>query len=576
LALIHSNICSDFNQLRISSEDVPIRIPSRATLLICPINIINQWEEEIRRCLGEDMMCNVVKIAGPSDHKKLSWKRMMDSDIILVSAKFLESAFYADLINSYYKHEYGTQTIGTRDWNNYFSVHTRSMIAQGRASFENDRGIVCFECFHFYRVIYDEFHELLEASKSHSSLRNQTFNLRANYFWGLTGTPRFNSLDDLKLAALFINARGYQNDSYTHALTFKNKYIKRNSDKITLPEYKEEVIYVDLNLTERALYHTTLESKGRSAAFMLCSHYQIGNVVVEGEEGGNDKVMTTRQVAERLFKRLEREKKEAKAELKAAQIRITKYEKRLAHIDSYISGHTSIPPEHSETEEYNPVVQNNMERLKCKITLRISTGAAEVLRRDEKLKSKLREFNHLKELLTNLGKDQLTGCCVICMEELSHKNNLVATECAHILCGDCFADFKKRSGEKPKCPACRQFMELNRVMPFSRTKKVSKKVADADRELGWGNFGSKILVMLRTMRKIQFENADAKFIIFIQNGRLAEMIQTAFKKLDIAYVRVSGSNKSREVSIKSYKNGPANVIILSAESTLCFLIHRFC
>jgi hypothetical protein len=65
-----------------------------------------------------------------------------------------------------------------------------------------------------------------------------------------------------------------------NALTFKDKFIKRNDEDLNLPPLVESVEWVDLTPAEMVLYNSRI-AMSKSDAFMMCSHYQIVECVVQ-------------------------------------------------------------------------------------------------------------------------------------------------------------------------------------------------------------------------------------------------------------------------------------------------------
>jgi hypothetical protein len=69
----------------------------------------------------------------------------------------------------------------------------------------------------------------------------------------MTGTVHYYLLYPKFSSVKFLQSDGYKN-SLTSALTFKDKFIKRNDDDLNLHPLIDNVEWVDLSPTELALY----------------------------------------------------------------------------------------------------------------------------------------------------------------------------------------------------------------------------------------------------------------------------------------------------------------------------------
>jgi SNF2 family DNA or RNA helicase len=60
VALIHANPLRSFGDLQMTDNDLKIRVPSTATLIVCPSNLVKQWQEETMKWLGKGAKCIVI------------------------------------------------------------------------------------------------------------------------------------------------------------------------------------------------------------------------------------------------------------------------------------------------------------------------------------------------------------------------------------------------------------------------------------------------------------------------------------------------------------------------------------
>jgi SNF2 family DNA or RNA helicase len=162
LALMHTNPLRSFGDLKMTDKDLEIRVPSRATLVVCPANLVKQWQQETLKCLGRGAICIVIsKII---ELRKYSWRDFMHADVIIVSVQFLTNKSYRDVLTEHYAMPVGKT--GVKNWNEYFARVMEGKIANGYDSFIDTVGIVNID----------------------TVIQAVCGSLKGNYCWGLTGT----------------------------------------------------------------------------------------------------------------------------------------------------------------------------------------------------------------------------------------------------------------------------------------------------------------------------------------------------------------------------------------------------
>jgi hypothetical protein len=284
LALIHANPLVSFTDLRMSELDKRIRLPSRATIIICPSNLVAQWKSEVFKCMGNNTSC--IVISGIRDHRRLNWSDIMFADVVIVSLAFLTNSNYNTFLSTKFCKPALTcvKTAQLKElWSNYFANPMHKIIQAGHQAFGDKTGIN-IECFYFHRVVFDEFHELESKHRIAKEIASQ---LKGNSHWGITGiycslsplgTPKISTVDDIVSASSYLNCSF--NGTVAQALTFNDKFIRRNKLEIELPPLINETIWIDLTPTEKALY-LTWGSRSEHEAFMLCSGFQVSDLIAE-------------------------------------------------------------------------------------------------------------------------------------------------------------------------------------------------------------------------------------------------------------------------------------------------------
>lgn len=525
-----------------SQDDREIRLPSRATLIICPSNLVNQWKAEVIKCLPADCKCIVIsKIV---DHRMVSWNDIMDADIVIVPITFLMNQNYHNLLAAHYNIPMGHRK-HTR-WENYFADTMRPIIQMKTASYFEAKGKVNLECFYYHRIVFDEFHEL---NATHSTTQAIVSGLKSNYAWGLTGTPCFSSNQGLNGASKFLQVTKSMNGTPAY-IAFKEIFIRRNNEDMNLPPLINSVEWLDLTRNEMVLYQSRLPIS-KIEAFMMCSHYQIADCVVnavgEGVRSRVMQILTIAQVSAGFLVALMDESKKLGTHLAKKVETLEGFARQL---------------DKAKTSE-RPALLKRIE--------------AESLRQSEiyeKLESKKREYSHLKMMMDSLAEKKLDDWCAICLDEMRDMETLIVTKCGHLFCKTCFNDLTLAHAEDLKCPICvapikeGEAKEVFNDAPPPEVEKVDEEIDPValEEERKWGKYGSKILSMMRKMEQVVEENPNAKIIIFIQFKRLANLIQTTLAHLNIAHARVHGTCAARLSAVNRFKNDMSvRVILLSTE-----------
>jgi SNF2 family DNA or RNA helicase len=177
-------------------EDAKARARQAPTLIVCPLSVITNWEEQIKEHFHPSHPLKYYTYHGPNRMRDVN--QLATYDVIITTYNVISQ-------------EYGIYTIGNEDddeqEDDFGDTGAAATTAsKKRASKKRKKGksaaasMLAFDTkeatlfgMEFWRVVLDEGH-LIRNSKSKQSLAARA--LRSERRWALSGTPLVNNLDD--------------------------------------------------------------------------------------------------------------------------------------------------------------------------------------------------------------------------------------------------------------------------------------------------------------------------------------------------------------------------------------------
>lgn len=257
------------------------RLQSRATLVICPNQLCNQWIREISKTIKENYKVITIPMMTKVHYDKYSYIDILDADFVIVSYNFLgNDAYY----NTWLKKNLGTTSkkasIYLQSSANIQNVITildelyNNIVAEPIKLFDKNPVL---NCINFHRIICDEFHEIYTVNK-YSYLKNIIPLFSGTYKWCVTGTP-FNKGNCVEKMLEYVSnykitdtSKLLMNDNVYEYIT--KSFFRRNTKQSIRNEYKlqpydEKVILMKLSQTERAIYSAYLANPNISRFSIL-------------------------------------------------------------------------------------------------------------------------------------------------------------------------------------------------------------------------------------------------------------------------------------------------------------------
>lgn len=140
---------------------------SGATLVIVPINLVSQWQGEMRKFIRRDGL-NIVSLVQGKELKGVEMRHLCSADIVLTTFHFLRSCkLYTDMVES---------TLRGRG-------RTRPVLSSWRRLINNKEPIL--EAVSWKRIVIDELHDTFDSPRDLRQLKL----FDTTMIWGLTATP---------------------------------------------------------------------------------------------------------------------------------------------------------------------------------------------------------------------------------------------------------------------------------------------------------------------------------------------------------------------------------------------------
>ena len=226
---------------------------SKSTLIICPSQLVYQWEKEITTNSPD---LKVIVIAQYEDLQQYKYEDILLSDIVITSHQFLK--------NKKYMQKVGEMT----------TLHAR--IERNRSKALETAKLGNLQSIGWHRIVLDEGHEVLSSSSGGLACTKLFRTFLSNYRWYVTGTPVPRGRDSLAGALNFLDIKlssntklpdRITNQTLSYELCLFNAAKKilfwRNtkssiSHQVYFPKLKESVSYISLSENEKCLYDCAL------------------------------------------------------------------------------------------------------------------------------------------------------------------------------------------------------------------------------------------------------------------------------------------------------------------------------
>lgn len=499
------------------------KFKTNCTLIICPNHLAEQWATEIKKCSS---LKYILCLSKPM-HKKISYKDILETDVVIVSYQFLSTyKYYLRLFTD------ENLTLRKLSENYYRELRNNDLelklinINKLPLNKQLEEKNILFEYIKWYRVIVDEGHEIFGDMSNYSNLENIVLekiflSIKSEYRWYISGTPFINYSGFDKVMEFLELETNIDNIKYTYnqllegnKTMYKDNIIKnildniycRNTKESIIDEYKmaktiDKTIFLDFTSFEKEMYNNYKNDYKYTNIDLrqLCCHPLVldkDNRIYETEG------LSLEEVRQNLInynkRKLEKEK-----------IKLVKYE---------------------ELEYKGKIISTN---------------------------KKIDRLNYMINFFTNINpylEKSDNDVCSICLNNFINK---IVTECGHFFCKDCIILSLNMS--KKECPICRDKLNKTKIhsIVYECKNSISELVA---------KYGTKMGKLIELCNKITEYNNN-RIIIFSQWDKMIELIKKTLEENNIFSVSCKGNVHQRNKAIKTFKEGKhIKTIILSLQN----------
>jgi SNF2 family DNA or RNA helicase len=505
---------------------------TKANLIICPSHLTKQWVREINKACP--ILKTILCLTKPM-HDKLTYRDIMDADIVIVSFQFLCNA-------RYYLQQNTDQHITLARMAQSYIKKIRDSDLQNHLEIINELPLddqlnckaIQFEFFNWHRLIIDEGHEIFGNMSSYGSNENYVLgklimDFKATFRWYITGTP-------------FINDKGFDN-----SLKYIGwKTIISNDIELDYMTLCNKGIYKNIfrdNIMKKIYYRNTKESVG--------DEYNIPSI------SDNVVLLNFTDLEKSIYKNYQ---KQGYDELYLRQLCC---HPQMSDRDRDVYDEEGLSLE----EVRQSLIKHNQKQLTSKINklnqLHLDKEQFDYKGKVTRCKNKINQCKYMIDLFTKIDPIvpvQQDETCSICLCEFE---DLIITECGHFYCKECIQTSLSTSNKN--CPMCREKLTMKQIHPII---KKGNNIEGIDKLSA--KYGTKMGRLISICKKL-FNDSNNRIIIFSQWDRMLNLIIKTLYENEINTVSCKGNVHQRNCAIEAFKKGKkgsdiVRVIMLSLEN----------
>ncbi|KAI0874419.1 DNA repair protein rad-5 [Hypoxylon argillaceum] len=475
----------------------------RTTLVIAPMSLLAQWQNEAENASKEGTLKSLVYYG----NDKMDNMRALCAESNLASAPDVIITSYGVVLSEY------------------------SQMNSRQGGRESHRGLFSLN---FFRIILDEAHTIKNRQ---SKTAKACYELSAEHRWVLTGTPIVNRLEDLFSLVRFLRVEPWNNFSFWRTFIttpFESKdfmraldvvqtvleplVMRRTKDMKTpsgeplvlLPPKSIEIVDVELSQPERAVYDYIFAKAKRTFSANI-------------EKGTVMRAYTT------IFAQILR-------------LRQTCCHPTLVRNQDVVT-----------EEELAGAEADDAAGLSDDMDLQSLIQQFTTTTSDEK------DANAFGAHVLEQIRDEAISECPICSEEPMIDQTV--TGCWHSACRQCLLDYMKHHTDRhetPRCFNCRKPLNSRDIFEVVRNDDDANAFQNSPKislqRLGVNESSSKVVSLMKHLRELRREHPLMKSVVFSQFTSFMSLIEPALTKANMKFIRLDGTinQKTRAAVLKEF------------------------
>ncbi|KAI3641818.1 hypothetical protein MIR68_000087 [Amoeboaphelidium protococcarum] len=500
------------------STQPPSARSGRATLVIVPLSLMEQWRLEFEKFLKPAFRLKVIQYH--SDYLTAVQRKKFEQDpnalgefdIVLATYQTVAMQFTFD------KEKQRQYTMGT------------FMLNRG------DRKLGCFFKYKWHRVVLDEAHVIKNrAARSSIALSY----LMAEKRWCLTGTPIQNSSDDLYPLFRFLEV-----EPYCHWNRFKMDLSinpKTKEDRMRIAGREEDRMKKLQTILQCVMMRRTKDSKIDGSDRPIVELPEKTFIEYQPEFTQKERELYD-AFAQRSLEKFKQFEAELQKHYHHIFGMITKMRQMCLHYSLVTKGKSLVD------EMMNDEL--NMDHMVHNLNVAVANRLGAILDGYEVMEE-----------------------CAVCFSPI---DTPVVTVCGHIYCVECILNcINSRQDEMPSnatCPICRHPIKKTELIPLKAVERVLRpeqyelenREMEQMQEQSKYITSTKITELMNLLDKLRKEHPGEKAIVFCDFTSMLSLIEPALRQAGIQFVRIDGSMKLSERAISINRLNEPNVMVMLA------------
>jgi SWI/SNF-related matrix-associated actin-dependent regulator of chromatin subfamily A3 len=530
---------------------------SRATLIITPNTISQQWLQEIQKFILVKQL-KIVFVTNMREFKKVKLDELLQSDIVMTTDSFLGSKRYADEVSFQARCLIRFPFVDHETSSIVNSLAWRIAVNKTPPGFTKE-GCVPLESIRFKRIIVDEIHGFFK-NKSLPPIHGC-------FHWGLTGTPMFQNSSITEQYVQFVSK---------HPSHWVPEFMSQFMDKcvhrfegLVLPPIVRHLYLIDHTEREKQLLRC-YDNLNTEKMIQLCSYFSLVDI---RDMNQKIRLFSIDEIIRNVKKDKRSKIRDIESKIKYHDMAIRNITNKIASAQQEIKQFDVViidaTPNHEQLRN-EFVVENESENMDDEKTILVDVrDTRDILksrkRRLDRMVSRRKELEDQKSCIQkSIGffeskidtiKQQSFENCPICM---NHEANII-TSCGHLFCRSCIVKCFKT---KYQCPVCKTNIKPSDACEIQIN--TDEKSSDPDVNTNLERYGTKLSKILELVQTILKQNE--KVVLIIQWTSLMNYLSEMLKENGIESSLLVGNIAQQNAALKKFKHASTSVLIMDTDN----------